>query len=484
MRKLINNKKNHMVSRICLLISVLVAAMFLVPYRTYAYEELVIVIDPGHGGELVDEAGEAKDENGGANYHDIYEKDINLATAKALRDELSEYGNVSVYLTREDDTEMSLTERADYAKSVDADVLISVHYNASTDHNLFGSEIFTSAFGECYATGHGLASCIMSEWESYGNTPKDIKTRIGNAGTDYYGIIRHGTENEIPTIILEHGYIDNDKDYLRLNDDRAYTEMGICDATGIAKYYGLEKGIVKAQVGPTVLVDVPEEAVMPDDTPPEGVKLTITEYDGKTGDIKFVLNAYDDESKLMYYGFITGEVKEDTVFPKLELWSGKSGQLKGSCHVSPGYTGPITATVLNVYQLESRSESVELEFDESVLSEEEIPESDEESVEESAIESPIKEIDMNQEIEPLESDDTVAEFEIGKESGVSNKELAEAINSNMESTVDESLVKLYIIGLIAAMVIAIGIVLIISSAVRRKRRRERERTGYDWIDYD
>ena len=58
-------------------------------------------------------------------------------------------------------------------------MIVSVHYNASADHNFFGSEIFTSAYGECYATGHALAEHIMDKWVAEGNIRKDIKTRIG-----------------------------------------------------------------------------------------------------------------------------------------------------------------------------------------------------------------------------------------------------------------------------------------------------------------
>ena len=77
--------------------------------------ELVIVIDPGHGGTQ----GGADD---GASYDGITERYINVATAKAMYEELSTYEGVTVYLTHDSpDTQMSLRERAEFAKSVNAD---------------------------------------------------------------------------------------------------------------------------------------------------------------------------------------------------------------------------------------------------------------------------------------------------------------------------------------------------------------------------
>ena len=69
----------------------------------------VIVIDPGHGGENL-----GTEENhsypGG-----ILEKEMDLITAKAMYEELSAFDEVTVYLTREEDQELSLKERADVA---------------------------------------------------------------------------------------------------------------------------------------------------------------------------------------------------------------------------------------------------------------------------------------------------------------------------------------------------------------------------------
>lgn len=467
-----------------LLLAILIA--FFRCENVMAYDEVVVVIDPGHGGDVTSKEDET---NSGAKYHGLLEKDITLVTAKALRDELLEYGNVSVYLTREEDTALSLDERVDYAQSVDADVIISVHYNASAEHNFFGSEIFTSAFGQCYATGYGLASCIMDEWVANGNIEKDIKTRIGNSGQDYYGLIRHGVEKELPTIILEHAYLDNDKDYQRIKTEEAWKEFGRLDAKGIAKYFGLEKNIVKESVGPTIEVAVPDEPVRPDASGPDKVDLRIDSYNSNKGDVKFTINAFDENSKLMYYGFVTEEASDDTVFSELELWDGSHGTLTGIYHIQPGYEGPLTATVYNVYQYNTLSNVVSLTADETAPDDEEdnaLKDTDKNIEEEETEEVEAEEQKISDGI-VVEADENV--FEIGGvDQNAINEAMAKAIDESTESTVEKSYNKLILVGLIIGVVFAVTVVLLISASVSKKKKRRnrqlRERKSYSWIDED
>ena len=431
--------------------------------EVYAAKNITVVIDPGHGG-----VSEEKDEtNSGAKYHDLEEKNVNLITARAMYDELSTYGNVKVYMTRDSDTEVSLSERVEYAQSVGADVLISVHYNASADHNFFGSEIFTSAYGECYGVGHALAECIMDEWVSEGNIRKDIKTRIGNKG-DYYGLIRNGTTVGLPTIILEHGYLDNDRDYQRIKNEAAWKNFGIMDAKGVAKFYGLEKDVVKESVGPSADIENPSSPVMPDNSEPTGVRLEVSSYNSNKGNVEFVLYAYDDESKLMYYGFETGDVDKDTVFPELELWDGKNGKLTGSFHVQPGYEGKLTAKVFNVYQLYSISNTVELVPDEEAPDDEE----DNALIEEDGDVTTEDDTMFVGEFEEEEDNSWIIGGDIPK---VDTTAVANAIDKNTESTVRKSYIGLIIAGLVAAVTIAVATVIAISQAAEKRRKRKRRR---------
>ena len=146
---------------------------------------LRIVLDPGHGGPgLTDE------QELGAIYRDTYEKYLTLEIARAMKEELSKYGNVEVYLTRNSDQALTLKERAAYAESVGADLLVSLHLNASLEHNFYGSEVFVSAFERFHALGAEVGNSILKELTDYGFVSKGVKTRLGSKGADYYGIIR------------------------------------------------------------------------------------------------------------------------------------------------------------------------------------------------------------------------------------------------------------------------------------------------------
>ena len=122
-----------------------------------AYDTLRIVIDPGHGGE-----------NLGGEYEDYTEKEMTIVVAEAMKEELEKYEGVSVYLTRNGDQELSLEERCEYAKSVDADFLFCLHFNLSEHHTLFGAECWVSAFGENYSKGYAFASVEMELLQELG----------------------------------------------------------------------------------------------------------------------------------------------------------------------------------------------------------------------------------------------------------------------------------------------------------------------------
>lgn len=341
-----NGKKRNTVLMVVSVAAVIFLCLIAKPLDVMAYDEVVIVIDPGHGGDGED------DSHRGAMYHELNEKDIDLITATALYEELSQYGNLKVYMTRTEDKAMTLEERVNYAASLGADMLVSVHYNASAHHRFYGSEIFTSAFGEEYAAGYSLASNIMNWWVEDGSVSKGIKTRIGNRG-DYYGLIRIGREKSIPTIILEHGYLDNDNDFDKLSDEAAWKKMGVLDATAIADYYGAKKNVVAANVNREYVVSVPIDRVEPDTTPPTDISLTIDAYDPQSGMLTYTVSAKDSDGKLMYYDLDTEALAgdEENGFMHLSVWKDGESSMSGSYKVPDGYRGKFVARVYNAYEL-------------------------------------------------------------------------------------------------------------------------------------
>ncbi|MBA3940029.1 MAG: N-acetylmuramoyl-L-alanine amidase [Sphingopyxis sp.] len=94
----------------------------------------LVVLDAGHGGH---DPGATSPHNGKR------EKDITLALARAIRDELVAGGRARVALTRSDDRYLVLEERYGIARRLKADLFISVHADAAETEQASGASIYT-----------------------------------------------------------------------------------------------------------------------------------------------------------------------------------------------------------------------------------------------------------------------------------------------------------------------------------------------------
>ena len=98
-----------------LIVGVLVCSLFCFSDTVRATADkkpIVIVIDPGHGGE----------DPGTIGTTGVYESKCNYAIALAMKNELCKYSNVKVYLTREEDSWTTNTGRAMIAADLKADL--------------------------------------------------------------------------------------------------------------------------------------------------------------------------------------------------------------------------------------------------------------------------------------------------------------------------------------------------------------------------
>lgn len=94
----------------------------------------LVVIDAGHGGH---------DPGATSPHSGKREKDITLALARAIRDDLLASGRVRVALTRGDDRFLVLEERYGIARRLKADLFISVHADAAENQQASGASIYT-----------------------------------------------------------------------------------------------------------------------------------------------------------------------------------------------------------------------------------------------------------------------------------------------------------------------------------------------------
>lgn len=306
---------------------ILLFAVFLICLPDCAYggqKKVTIVIDPGHGGD-----------NSGASFQGKKEKDLTLQIATELKRKLESYPNAEVWLTRTEDDTMSLKQRAEFAEEHEADLLISLHLNASAEHNQFGAEVWVSAFDIYYKRGYEAGYYFLKEWKNLGLANRGVKTRLGEGMKDYYGIIREARERKIPAIILEHCFMDHDRDEPYFNTEEALTELAQADCKALVQCFGLDN--VKRAA---VVVPETDDIMYPPITPPEQVWLQVTK-DRKGKALTLEMEASEIPGILTYFDYSTDGGK---TWSDLELWNGEN-----SSRVRIDWDGRKKAVTVRIY---------------------------------------------------------------------------------------------------------------------------------------
>lgn len=177
--------------------------------------EATIVIDAGHGGR---DSGAVSADNS------ILEKDITLSTAILLRNRLQDAG-ANVILSRSSDEFVSLDNRVITGHNYQADLFISLHYDAIEVANSM-SGTTTYYYSE---SNLELANTVNRYLAQLGPL-KNNGVRHGN-----YYVLR---ANKQPSILLELGYMNSDIDIQHI-DTLAY-QSTIVEAVyqALREYYG------------------------------------------------------------------------------------------------------------------------------------------------------------------------------------------------------------------------------------------------------
>jgi len=120
--------------------------------------KFIIVIDPGHGGH----------DSGAIGNYGLKEKDVNLDVSlrleKYLKKQLESYPSIEIYLTRKEDVFISLEERVNIAKTLNADIFFSVHTNSSR-FNRFDATGFETYYPYCKVETNSLPKSNDGEGE-------------------------------------------------------------------------------------------------------------------------------------------------------------------------------------------------------------------------------------------------------------------------------------------------------------------------------
>jgi len=94
----------------------------------------IVVIDAGHGGS---------DPGARSVSGEVVEKDLALALARELRDDLVKRGRVRVAMTRDDDRYLTLDDRAAVARRLNAGLFVSLHMDSAPNPLARGASVYS-----------------------------------------------------------------------------------------------------------------------------------------------------------------------------------------------------------------------------------------------------------------------------------------------------------------------------------------------------
>lgn len=219
----------------------------------------VIMIDAGHGGK----------DPGALGYRNYREKIVVLQIAKQLKSILNSRG-YKVYMSRDKDVYIKLSNRTEYANKHNADIFISIHANAVEKSNAkkaCGVECYflspsRSAKAERIAAKENSAD--MSDMNSYGkqsflnflNHHKILASNklaidiqrgmLGSLNKSYKNVVDGGVREgpfwvlvgaQMPSVLVEVGFISHPTEARRLVDSEYQKELVLGMADGIERYF-------------------------------------------------------------------------------------------------------------------------------------------------------------------------------------------------------------------------------------------------------
>jgi len=176
----------------------------------------VVVIDAGHGGH----------DPGKVGVNDALEKDINLQIAKKVKTHLEKNG-IQVVMTREDDV-MEDTKLEDMKKRValinktKPAITVSIHQNSYSDSGIKGAQVF-------YYTGSEISKEAASLMQEELRKIDNENTRQIKGNNNFYML----KKTEVPTIIVECGFLSNPEEAEKLVSDEYQEEMAQAICSGI-----------------------------------------------------------------------------------------------------------------------------------------------------------------------------------------------------------------------------------------------------------
>lgn len=175
--------------------------------------QLVIVIDPGHGGP----------DPGAVGIGGLREKDVVLPLSLQVAQLLQQQG-IYVVMTRQDDRDLDLEPRVQIAERANADLFVSIHANAISLSRPDVNGIETYYYSD---RGNRLAQFIhRSMIQATGRPDRGVRQ------ARFY-VIRN---TSMPAVLLETGFVTGGQDARLLADSAFQRRMAEAIARGILEY--------------------------------------------------------------------------------------------------------------------------------------------------------------------------------------------------------------------------------------------------------
>ena len=221
---------------------------------------LTIALDPGHGGE----------DPGAIGPNGSREKDVVLAIAKRLKNQIDSHSNMRAFLTRDGDYFVPLQTRVAKARKVQADLFVSIHADAFIEQRARGSSVFVlSEKGASSTAARWLAKKendadligginIKVHDKQLASVLLDLSTtaqindslKLGKVILGEIGGINRLHKNaveqagfavlkapDIPSILIETAFISNPEEEAKLSDENHQEDLAKAIVKGINKYF-------------------------------------------------------------------------------------------------------------------------------------------------------------------------------------------------------------------------------------------------------
>lgn len=190
----IQKKKLLGTAAVLLFAAALIVGTVAVVWMQSVQPEISVCIDAGHGAH-----------DSGAVYGTRAEKDDNLRLALSVREKL-EAKNIKVYMTREDDTFLSLDERCRVANKKKCTLFVALHRNSAESGN--GVEMWIQSTPT--DTDWALAENMLNALSDAGiSKARGVKTGYAkNADGNYYV----NAHTDMPSCLAEIGFVTSERD--------------------------------------------------------------------------------------------------------------------------------------------------------------------------------------------------------------------------------------------------------------------------------